>query len=48
MKQSKSNTTSKRGRFVLFALLTALFIVIVGLAAVGIFGTSEQFRRTKE
>ncbi|WP_035356969.1 hypothetical protein [Edaphobacter aggregans] len=48
MKHSKSTTNGKLGRLALFALLIALFIVIVGIAAIGILGTAEQFTRAKD
>jgi hypothetical protein len=48
MKHSHSNNNGKLGRAILIAVLVALFILFIALAAVGIFGTKEQFARAKD
>lgn len=48
MKHSHSNNNGKLGRAVLVAVLVALFFLFIGLAAIGIFGTKEQFARAKD
>lgn len=48
MKHSHSYTNGKLGRAILIAVLLGLFILFIALAAVGIFGTKEQFARAKE
>ena len=48
MKHSRSNNSGQLGRAILIAVLVALFILFIALAAVGIFGTKEQFARAKD